>query len=94
MGKSLIAVAMLAAGFAPSVSASSSVTVQVSASVRAVQCTPEQQARIRACATGSQSIAIVPFKRVSTLQASPQSPAAQQVEIDPARRVLVRTILY
>jgi len=90
--KALLSIAMLAVSLPAQ--ASSSVTVQVSATIREVQCTPEQRMRVRACAQGSQSVALAPLKKVSALESRPHAPPAFRIEVDPARQVLIRTILY
>jgi hypothetical protein len=75
-----------------------SVTMTVSATVIAVQCTTEQRARIRACATPEQQTYIAPYKTMVTIEARPgQSDVVvprQEILVDPSRQVMVKTLLY
>jgi hypothetical protein len=76
----------------------SSVTMRVSATVLAVQCTTEQRARIRACATPEQQTSIAPYKTMVTMESRPgQSDGVaprQEILADPSRQVMVKTLLY
>ena len=95
MSKTAMAVLAVVLAVGASVAqASSSVTVQVGATIREVQCTAEQRTRIRACAEGSQSMSTTPFKTLSAVNSDAGAPVEYRIESDPSRQVLVRTVLY
>jgi hypothetical protein len=75
-----------------------SFTLAVSTTVLAVQCTAEQRARIRACATAEQQTNIAPYKTMVTSESRPgQSNVVaprQEILVDPSRQVMVKTLLY
>ena len=75
-----------------------SVTMQVNATVIAVQCTAEQRARIRACATPEQQTSVGPYKTLVTIDAGAGQSSVvvprQEILVDPTRQVVVKTLLY
>jgi hypothetical protein len=75
-----------------------SVTISVSTTVLAVQCTTEQRARIRACATAEQQTNIAPYKTMVTVELLPGQSTViapgQQILVDPSRQMMVKTFLY
>ena len=89
---------MLAAATAVTASganASGSVTVQIAATIPAIQCTPEQRARIRACAPSTQTIAASPYKTMVAVPASTTDPTpTYRIQVHPTAQVLIRTVLY
>ena len=77
-----------------------SITMSVSATVIAVQCTTEQRAKIRACATPEQRTRIVPYKSMVTVESRSDQRVVdgfgprQGILVDPSRQVMLRTLLY
>jgi hypothetical protein len=77
-----------------------SVTMSVSTTVFAVQCTTEQRAKIRACATPEQRTRIGPYKSMVTVESRTDQRVVdafgprQEILVDPSRQVMLRTLLY
>jgi hypothetical protein len=95
MRKAVMVLAVLLATAATQAGAGSSVSVKIGATIRPVQCTAEQEARIRACAPSTQSLAAVPYKTVTAIRSvSSEAAPNYRIELDPTRRVLLRTVLY
>jgi hypothetical protein len=74
------------------------ITMSVTATVISVQCTTEQRARIRACATAEQQASVGPYKTMvavesRTVQRDVFGPR-QEILVDPSRQVMLRTLLY
>jgi hypothetical protein len=93
MRKAVMVLAAVAAMLCSTANANS-VTVQIGATIRPVQCTAEQRTRIRACAEGSQTIAAMPYKTVTAVRSTGTADVSYEVGIDLGRHVLVETILY
>ena len=76
----------------------SQTTISINATIVEVQCTAEQRARIRACAAGQESYATEPLKlMVSVRSASGGTQtleAPYEIQLDPKRPVLIKTVLY
>jgi len=87
------ALALLAADATP-IRASGGVSVKINVSIREVQCTAEQRTRIRACAEPTQTVGLAPFKQARVAQTRVDAPPVYNIEVDPTRQVLIRTILY
>jgi hypothetical protein len=75
-----------------------SITMSVTATVIAVQCTTEQRAKIRACATPEQRTSIGPYKSMVTVESRNVQRDVlgprQEILVDPSRQVMLRTLLY
>jgi len=88
----LVLTACSAAGRAASVS------IAINTTVLEVQCTGEQQARIRACAKPLQQTSVGPYKTMVTRESDaglPGPPGVRhEIRVDPSRRVIIKTLLF
>ena len=88
---------LLLAGFSVLAQAAGT-NVQVSATVHAVNCTPEQRAMSRACAPADQRLTVEPVRTAKSVAPKPgeqQLPGPQfEVEIDHDRGMIVRTFRF
>lgn len=77
-----------------------SVNMSVSTTVIAVQCTTEQRAKFRACATPEQRTRIEPYKSMATVELRADqrvvdaSGSRREILVDRSRQVMLRTLLY
>jgi hypothetical protein len=73
-------------------------TISINATIIEVQCTAEQRTRIRACAAGQENYTTEPAKTVVGVPSAggaAQTPVTTyEIQPDPARPVIIRTVLY
>ena len=83
---------------APTCVQASSTTLTINATIIEVQCTEQQRARIRACATGQEKYTSEPMKMMiapPSAKRPAQMPAAHyEIHMDPTRPVMIKTVLY
>jgi hypothetical protein len=76
----------------------SQTTITINATIAEVQCTAEQRARIRACAAGVEKFATEPMKMMVNVQSASGGTltlgAPYEIQLDPKRLVLIKTVLY
>ena len=93
-----VAACLLLAAVALPVARASQGTVTGNATAVEVQCTAQQRTRIRACAPAQETYSLEPGRRVVAARPVAADPVAveprYEVRLDPARPVLVRTVLY
>lgn len=72
--------------------------MQVSATVALAQRSPEQQKRFRACAKSEHQTSVGPYQQIVTIEALPNqgnaAGARQEIQIDPSRQVIIKTLVY
>lgn len=92
----LLCAALLATAAACAQASSTSITIN--ATVIEVQCTAEQRTRIRACAAGQEKVSTEPWKTLVSVQSrnggTEMHAPRYEIQPDPTRRVLIKTVLY
>jgi len=70
--------------------------IELRATIMQVQCNAEQRTRVRACAKPQETLGTEPYKAIEVVGRSDSVIADSrfEVRVDPARQVLVRTLLY
>jgi len=83
---------------APACGQATQATISINATIVEVQCTAMQRARIRACAPAQEKFTTEPSKMMVRVQAAnggaPMLGARYEIQLDPKRPVLIRTVLY
>ena len=83
---------------APACGQASPTTISINATIVEVQCTAEQRTRIRACAPAQEKFTTEPSKMMVRVQAAnggaPMLGARYEIQLDPKRPVLIKTVLY
>jgi len=83
---------------APACGQASPTTISINATIVEVQCTAEQRTRIRACAPAQENYTTEPSKMMVRVQAAngsaPMLGARYEIQLDPKRPVLIKTVLY
>jgi len=75
-----------------------SVSIGINTPILEVQCTTEQQARIRACAKPLQQTSVGPYKTIVTVESDARQSGSvavsHEIRVDPSRRVIIKTLLF
>lgn len=84
--------------FAPTCAQAAQTTLSINATIVEVQCTAAQRARIRACAPAQEKYTTEPAKTMVDVQSAdrgtPMLEARYEIQLDPTRPVVIRTVLY
>jgi hypothetical protein len=83
---------------APTCVQAAQTTLSINATIVEVQCTAAQRARIRACAPAQEKYTTEPAKTMVSVRSAdggtPMLEARYEIQLDPARPVVIRTVLY